>query len=204
MCPMQVFDIEDIGRKGGSPEGTAVVARPRDCTMCRWGSRKQLKCLLIGFPPPLLLSLLFAPFSWKFFCHFVLFSRPSFPWSAFLLSRPIFLFPSHFLLFCFFSFDVVIVHVQGVHSSGGLEWESSAQQGLRPLHIHRRIVWMHPTRSYRTRGTCVCCVSACMCACVLCALSHLFAVYLCGSVCCRVFHWPVESCDVILPEAWGH
>ena len=30
---MQVFDIEDLGRKGG--EGKAVVARPRDCTMCR-------------------------------------------------------------------------------------------------------------------------------------------------------------------------
>lgn len=30
MCPMQVFDIEDIG---GAP--TAVASRPRDCTMCR-------------------------------------------------------------------------------------------------------------------------------------------------------------------------
>jgi hypothetical protein len=30
---MQVFDIEDMG--GKSREGTAVVARPRDCTMCR-------------------------------------------------------------------------------------------------------------------------------------------------------------------------
>ena len=30
MCPLQVFDIEDIGG-----EQQAVVARPRDCTMCR-------------------------------------------------------------------------------------------------------------------------------------------------------------------------
>jgi DNA-directed RNA polymerase I and III subunit RPAC1 len=30
MCPLQVFDIEDMG---GVP--TAVAARPRDCTMCR-------------------------------------------------------------------------------------------------------------------------------------------------------------------------
>lgn len=32
MCPMQVFDIEDLGGKAGS---RATVARPRDCTMCR-------------------------------------------------------------------------------------------------------------------------------------------------------------------------
>lgn len=31
MCPLQVFDIEDMG-KG---QVKAVVARPRDCTMCR-------------------------------------------------------------------------------------------------------------------------------------------------------------------------
>lgn len=44
-CPMQVFDIEDLG--GVS---TAVVARPRDCTMCRecirtedWAEKVQLK-----------------------------------------------------------------------------------------------------------------------------------------------------------------
>lgn len=30
---MQVFDIEDMG--GKSMEGAVVVARPRDCTMCR-------------------------------------------------------------------------------------------------------------------------------------------------------------------------
>lgn len=45
MCPLQVFDIEDIR---GVP--TAVAARPRDCTMCRecirregWDSRVQLR-----------------------------------------------------------------------------------------------------------------------------------------------------------------
>lgn len=45
MCPMQVFDIEDVG---GVP--TAVVSRPRDCTMCRecirlegWNERVQLR-----------------------------------------------------------------------------------------------------------------------------------------------------------------
>ncbi len=30
MCPLQVFDIEDIGGVAH-----AKVARPRDCTMCR-------------------------------------------------------------------------------------------------------------------------------------------------------------------------
>ena len=47
MCPMNVFDIEDLGSKGGK---TAVVSRPRDCTMCRecirkegWTDRVQLK-----------------------------------------------------------------------------------------------------------------------------------------------------------------
>lgn len=56
MCPMNVFDIEDLGQaeapakrgKGTksvkpsasgaeeqSPTARAVVARPRDCTMCR-------------------------------------------------------------------------------------------------------------------------------------------------------------------------
>lgn len=36
MCPMNVFDIEDIcGKK------TAVVSRPRDCTMCRECIRKD-------------------------------------------------------------------------------------------------------------------------------------------------------------------
>jgi len=46
MCPMQVFDIEDIGK--GGPR--ARVARPRDCTMCRecirrdgWDKRVSLK-----------------------------------------------------------------------------------------------------------------------------------------------------------------
>lgn len=45
-CPMQVFDIEDLG-KG---EVQAKVARPRDCTMCRecirlddWSEKVQLK-----------------------------------------------------------------------------------------------------------------------------------------------------------------
>ncbi len=45
MCPMQVFDIEDMG---GVP--TAVANRPRDCTMCRecirqdgWSKRIQLR-----------------------------------------------------------------------------------------------------------------------------------------------------------------
>jgi len=34
LCPMNVFDIEDMGgRKAGGKK--AVVARPRDCTMCR-------------------------------------------------------------------------------------------------------------------------------------------------------------------------
>ena len=48
MCPMNVFDIEDMG--GGMRE--AVVSRPRDCTMCRecirhvdqgWDGRIQLR-----------------------------------------------------------------------------------------------------------------------------------------------------------------
>ena len=30
MCPLRVFDIEDIAGKQ-----TAVTSRPRDCTMCR-------------------------------------------------------------------------------------------------------------------------------------------------------------------------
>lgn len=36
LCPMNVFDIEDLG---GTP--TAKVARPRDCTMCRECIRPQ-------------------------------------------------------------------------------------------------------------------------------------------------------------------
>lgn len=36
MCPMKVFDIEDLG---GIP--TAKVARPRNCTMCRECIRKD-------------------------------------------------------------------------------------------------------------------------------------------------------------------
>lgn len=46
MCPMKVFDIEDIG----SNQTTAVAARPRDCTMCRecirqdgWSDRVKLR-----------------------------------------------------------------------------------------------------------------------------------------------------------------
>ena len=42
MCPMGVFDIEDIkipGNKDKIP--TAIVARPRDCTMCRECIRKD-------------------------------------------------------------------------------------------------------------------------------------------------------------------
>lgn len=49
MCPMGVFDIEDMGGRG-APTPTAVVARPRDCTMCRecirlegWENTVQLK-----------------------------------------------------------------------------------------------------------------------------------------------------------------
>ncbi|CAM9179157.1 unnamed protein product [Choristocarpus tenellus] len=45
-CPMNVFDIEDLG--GGEP--VAKVARPRDCTMCRecirevgWGEKVSLE-----------------------------------------------------------------------------------------------------------------------------------------------------------------
>jgi DNA-directed RNA polymerase I and III subunit RPAC1 len=37
MCPMQVFDIEDLG-KG---QAGVKVARPRDCTMCRECIRKE-------------------------------------------------------------------------------------------------------------------------------------------------------------------
>lgn len=36
MCPLRVFDIEDMG---GVP--TAVAARPRDCTMCRECTRTK-------------------------------------------------------------------------------------------------------------------------------------------------------------------
>jgi DNA-directed RNA polymerase I and III subunit RPAC1 len=36
MCPLQVFDIEDMGGVQ-----TAVAARPRDCTMCRECIRKE-------------------------------------------------------------------------------------------------------------------------------------------------------------------
>jgi len=42
MCPLNVFDIEDLG--GGSQKGgqkQAVVSRPRDCTMCRECIRKE-------------------------------------------------------------------------------------------------------------------------------------------------------------------
>jgi len=36
LCPMNVFDIEEIaGKKGAAAETVAVTARPRDCTMCR-------------------------------------------------------------------------------------------------------------------------------------------------------------------------
>lgn len=49
---MQVFDIEDMGKGGAS----AVVARPRDCTMCRecirhegWDARVNLKRLAKHF-----------------------------------------------------------------------------------------------------------------------------------------------------------
>jgi DNA-directed RNA polymerase I and III subunit RPAC1 len=45
MCPMKVFDIEDLGRgkktSGGGGEKRAVVSRPRDCTMCRECIRKE-------------------------------------------------------------------------------------------------------------------------------------------------------------------
>ena len=36
MCPMQVFDIEDLNNVP-----TAKVSRPRDCTMCRECIRKE-------------------------------------------------------------------------------------------------------------------------------------------------------------------
>ena len=45
MCPLKVFDIEDLaaagggGKKGASK--VAVAARPRDCTMCRECIRKE-------------------------------------------------------------------------------------------------------------------------------------------------------------------
>lgn len=38
MCPMNVFDIEDMG---GGRGPAAVVARPRDCTMCRECIRQE-------------------------------------------------------------------------------------------------------------------------------------------------------------------
>lgn len=48
MCPLKVFDIEDLGgtsSKKSKPntggEKRAVVARPRDCTMCRECIRKE-------------------------------------------------------------------------------------------------------------------------------------------------------------------
>jgi DNA-directed RNA polymerase I and III subunit RPAC1 len=45
MCPMNVFDIEDIAAVGGSKGAAtgvqAVVARSRDCTMCRECIRKE-------------------------------------------------------------------------------------------------------------------------------------------------------------------
>ena len=47
-CPMNVFDIEELGGSGG--EERAVVSRPRNCTMCRecirgddWSERVQLR-----------------------------------------------------------------------------------------------------------------------------------------------------------------
>ena len=40
MCPMKVFDIEDLGG-GTKGRKQAVVARPRDCTMCRECIRKE-------------------------------------------------------------------------------------------------------------------------------------------------------------------
>lgn len=43
MCPMKVFDIEDLGGGGktGQSNKQAVVSRPRDCTMCRECIRKE-------------------------------------------------------------------------------------------------------------------------------------------------------------------
>ena len=44
MCPMKVFDIEDLGKptkNSASTGGKAVVARARDCTMCRECIRKE-------------------------------------------------------------------------------------------------------------------------------------------------------------------
>jgi hypothetical protein len=44
MCPLQVFDIEDIGG-----QQTAVANRPRDCTMCRECIRKEGELLIVYF-----------------------------------------------------------------------------------------------------------------------------------------------------------
>jgi len=50
MCPLKVFDIEDLGagagggggkKAAGAGDKVAVVARPRDCTMCRECIRKE-------------------------------------------------------------------------------------------------------------------------------------------------------------------
>ena len=40
MCPLQVFDIEDVV-VGGRSVPTAVAKRPRDCTMCRECIRRE-------------------------------------------------------------------------------------------------------------------------------------------------------------------
>lgn len=51
LCPMNVFDIEDMGKKGT----VAVTARPRDCTMCRecirtggWENGDRVKLLRVA------------------------------------------------------------------------------------------------------------------------------------------------------------
>lgn len=60
---MQVFDIEDMGGKG--KEDRAVVARPRDCTMCRYVNPlsflPSLSCPPLPFPSFPFLSYLPAP-----------------------------------------------------------------------------------------------------------------------------------------------
>lgn len=51
LCPMNVFDIEELGNSShpGEPSVRAVVARPRDCTTCRecirgdWSKKVNLK-----------------------------------------------------------------------------------------------------------------------------------------------------------------
>jgi hypothetical protein len=114
MCPMQVFDIEDMGGKG--KEDRAVVARPRDCTMCRY-----VKLTSLPFPP----------------C------------THHLVSRIRFL--SYTKLYRTLLYSTVL-HCQWMHKEGRMERQSAVEQSSRPLHLHRRIIRMHPTWNYSSRG----------------------------------------------------